>query len=60
MQLVTPLKFCITIVFDFAWDDCNTQDELETIVMQEFCVMVHVKLLQTESLDNTILELWLA
>ena len=24
----TP-KFCITIVFDFSWDDCNAQEELE-------------------------------
>ena len=26
-------KFCITIVFDFSWDDCNTQGKLETMVM---------------------------
>ena len=31
-----PPKFCITIVFDFSWDDCNTQEELETMVMQNF------------------------
>ena len=29
-----PPKFFITIVFDFRWDDCNTQEKLETIVMQ--------------------------
>ena len=34
MHLVYPLKFCITIVFDFSWDDCNTQEKLETMVMQ--------------------------
>ena len=31
-----PPKFYITVVFDFAWDDCNTQEELETMVMQFF------------------------
>ena len=31
-----PLKFCITIVFYFSWDDCNTQEKLETMVMQIF------------------------
>ena len=25
---------CITIVFDFSWDDCNTQERLETMVIQ--------------------------
>ena len=34
MHLVYPLKFCITILFDFSWDDCNTQEKLETMVMQ--------------------------
>ena len=29
-----PLKFCITIVFDFSWVNYNTQEKLETIVMQ--------------------------
>ena len=27
-----PHKFCLTIVFDFFWDDCNTQKILETMV----------------------------
>ena len=27
-------KRIITIVFDFPWDDCNTQEKLETMVMQ--------------------------
>ena len=26
-------QFCITIVFDFSWGDCNTQGKLETMVM---------------------------
>ena len=29
-----PPKFCITTVFDFSWDDYNTQEKLETMVMQ--------------------------
>ena len=29
-----PPKFCITIVFDFSWDNCNTQEKLKTMVMQ--------------------------
>ena len=36
MHLVYPPKFYITIGFDFSWDDCNTQEELETMVMQFF------------------------
>ena len=23
-------KNCVTFVFDFSWDDCNTQEKLET------------------------------
>ena len=34
MHLVYPPKFCITIVYDFSWDDCNTQEKLETMVVQ--------------------------
>ena len=29
-----PPKFWKTIVFDFPRDDCNTQEKLETMVMQ--------------------------
>ena len=43
MHLVYPLpppphpKFCITIAFDFsAWNECNTQEKSETIIMQNF------------------------
>ena len=28
-----PPKFCVTNVFDFSWDDCNTQERLETMVV---------------------------
>ena len=31
-----PPKFCISIVFDFSCEDCNTQEKLETMVMQNF------------------------
>ena len=34
MHLVYLPKFCITIVFDFSSDDCNTQEKSETIAMQ--------------------------
>ena len=37
MHLVYPpslQKQRITIVFDFSWDYCNTQEELETMVVQ--------------------------
>ena len=36
MHLVYFPKFYITIIFDFSWDDCNTQEKLETMVMQNF------------------------
>ena len=26
-------KFCISIVFDFSWDDCSTQEKLQTMLM---------------------------
>ena len=32
IKLVYPLEFCVTIVFDFSWDDCDTQEKLETVV----------------------------
>ena len=32
MQLVYLQNLCITIVFDFSWGDCNTQENLETMV----------------------------
>ena len=33
----SPKKHCcITVVFDFSWDDCNTQERLETMVIQLF------------------------
>ena len=38
MHLVYFLKCYITIIFDFSWDECNTQEKLETMVMQNFRV----------------------
>ena len=36
MHLVCPPKFCVTIIFDFSSDDLNTQEKLETMVIQYF------------------------
>ena len=36
MHLVYLQNFGITIVFDFSWDDCNTQEKLKTMVMYFF------------------------
>ena len=55
MHLVYLQNFGISIVFDFSWDDCNTQEKLKTMVMYFFwlrggggggtiCIMVSVKL----------------
>ena len=29
-------KNCITTVFDYSWDNCNTHEKLETMAMQNF------------------------
>ena len=36
MFLVYPPNCCIKIVLDISWDDCNTQEKLDTRVMQIF------------------------
>ena len=36
MHLIGPSKFCISIVFNFSWDGCNTQKKWKTKVMQNF------------------------
>ena len=59
MHLVPPppkKKLSITIVFDFSWDDCNTLENLETMVMQNSegetrCIMVYVKVVITRGRD---------
>ena len=53
MHLVYLQNLCITIVFDFFWGDCNTQENLATMVTHwgwggggvgwsTRCVMVYV------------------
>ena len=51
MHLAYPPKFCITIVFDFSWDDCeiprrNWKQWLCKILggKQGACIMVYVKM----------------
>ena len=44
MHLICPPKFCISIVFNFCWDGCNTQEKWKTKVKQNFggqirCIM---------------------
>ena len=34
--LFTPPKFCMNIAFDLSWDDCNTQEKMETMVTYFF------------------------
>ena len=39
-----PPKFCMSIVFNFSWNSCNTQEKWKTKVMQNFggqirCIM---------------------
>ena len=37
--LFTPQNFnCITVIFYFSWDDCDTQKKLETMVMQFYFI----------------------
>ena len=58
MHLVYPPQFCMTIAFDFSWDDSNTQRKLERTVVHNFsggrggtrCIMVCVKIVRGKSL----------
>ena len=44
MYYVYPQKFCLSIVFNFCCDDCNTQEKLKTMLLQYFGVkMVNMK-----------------
>ena len=36
MHLICPPKFCISFVFNFSWDGCNTQEKWKTKVKQNF------------------------
>ena len=52
MQLVSTQKFGINIVF--SWDDCNTHEKLETMVMKNLRVdKVHYGLCENGDLRNT-------
>ena len=49
MYLVYAPKFCITIVFDISWDDSDTLEKLETMVMKNFrgqtrYIIIYVKM----------------
>ena len=35
-RYLPPPKFCVSIVFNFSWDGCNTQEKIKTKVMQNF------------------------
>ena len=48
IHLACPPKFCISIVFDFSWDGCNTQEKWKTKLLQNFgrqiiCIMGNVE-----------------
>ena len=48
MHLFCPPKFCISIVINFSWDGCNTQEKWKTKVMQNLggqirCIMWNVE-----------------
>ena len=50
-------QLCITIVFDFSWDDCNVLENLETMVMQNSegetrCIMVYMKVVSTRDVKR--------
>ena len=36
MHLICPPKFCISIVFNFSWDGCNTREKWKKKVMQSW------------------------
>ena len=48
------MKLNPSIVFDFSWDDCNTQEKLETIMVMQNCggwtrwIMIYVKKVNVE------------
>ena len=44
LPFICPPKFCISIVFNFSWDGCSTQEKWKTKVVQNFggqirCIM---------------------
>ena len=55
IHLVCPPKFCISIVINFSWDDCNPQEKLKTKDVQSFggkqtkCIVGDVKMANWET-----------
>ena len=55
IHLVCPPKFCISIVINFSWDDCNPQEKLKTKDVQNFggkrtkCIVGDVKMANWET-----------
>ena len=56
--LFAPITFCISIVFNFSWDDCNTKEKRKTKVMQNFgkqirCIMGDVQVVnKTKNVEH--------
>ena len=54
MHFVYAPELCVTIVFDFSWDDCNTLEKLETMYANFWGVnKVHYGLCESGELKNT-------
>ena len=56
MHLVYPQIFCITIVFDYSWNDCKIQEKLETMAIQNFGGVnrLHYGLCENGEQGNTV------
>ena len=56
MHLVYPQIFCITIVFDYSWNDCKIEEKLETMAIQNFGGVnrVHYGLCENGEQGNTV------
>ena len=57
MYHICPPKFCISIVFNFSWDGCNTQEKWKTKVMQSLwwqirCIMGNVQVAYQANYTN--------
>ena len=57
MHLICPPKFCISIVFNFSWDGCNTREKWKTKVMQSLgeqirCIMGNVQVAYQANYTN--------
>ena len=57
MHLICPPKFCVSIVFNFSWDGCNTREKWKTKVMQSLggqtrCIMGNVQVAYQANYTN--------